>query len=276
MRDRTLRSSRFGFTAIMAVAVAAAITAPARAEDVIRGTATYRERLTLPPQAVFEARLEDVSRADVPARVLGQSQVTGASSPIRFEIPYLPEMISARSRYTVSARVTVDGELWFVNDARISVFADAAGVPPGGVREVSVPLVRVTRASAPVVSTEPLLNVRWSLTQLGSFELALHKGTREPYLMLASPPGRLEGFSGCNRLFGAFAVEGAKLTFGPGIGMTRMACAGRGAAELESGFAQALQATARWRIEGGTLELLDETGAVLARLVARPGSNTAR
>ena len=269
MRDASLGSPGLGFAAFAAVllAAAASVAAPACAQDVVRGVAAYRERLMLPPQAVFEARLEDISRADAPSRVLGKSQITGANSPIRFEIPYLPEMISARSRYSVSARITVDGELWFVNDTRISVFADAASVPPGGVREVNMPLVRVTRASAPVVSTEPLLNVRWVLTQLGTVELPRRTGTREPYLALASPPGRLEGFSGCNRLFGAFTVDGPKLTFGPGIGMTRMACAGRGAAELESGFAQALQATARWRIDGTVLELLDETGAVLARFV---------
>ena len=266
MRDHSLRSSGFGFASIVAIMVLVC-SVPAHAQDVIRGVASYRERLMLPPQAVFEAQLEDVSRADAPARVLGRSQVTGASTPIRFEIPYLPEMISARSRYSVSARITVDGELWFVNETRIGVFAD--GAPPVGVREVSVAMVRVTpRASAPPVNPDALLNVRWLLTQLGSTELSRHKGSREPSMTLSSPPGRLEGFSGCNRLFGAYTVDGAKLTFGPGIGMTRMACAGRGSAELESGFAQVLQATARWRIDGTTLELLDETGAVLARFAA--------
>lgn len=269
MRDPSLRSSGLGHAAVAAVAILAVMVAgAARAEDVIRGVASYRERLMLPPQAVFEARLEDVSRADAPSRVLGQSQITGANSPIRFAIPYVREMISARSRYTVSARITVDGELWFVNDTRTPVFADTPGVAPGGVREVSLALVRVTpRAGAPAVTPDALLNVRWVLTRLGAVDLSSHKGTREPYMTLASPPGRVEGFSGCNRLFGAFTVDGPRLTFGPGIGMTRMACAGRGAAELESGFAQALQATARWRVDGTALELLDETGGVLARFV---------
>jgi putative lipoprotein len=270
MRDHSFRSPWSGFAIAIAAAVAVSavvFATPARADDVIRGVATYRERLMLPPQAVFEARLEDVSRADAPSRVLGRSQVSGANSPIRFEIPYLPEMISARSRYSVSARITVDGELWFVNDTRIGVFSDAASAPAGGVREVSVALVRVTRPSAPAVSTDALLNVRWMLTRLGAVDVTSRKGTHEPYMTLASPPGRLEGFSGCNRLFGAYTLDGAKLTFGPGIGMTRMACSGRGVTELESGFAQALQATARWRVDGGVLELLDETGAVLARFV---------
>lgn len=38
-------------------------------------------------------------------------------------------------------------------------------------------------------------------------------------------------------------------------------------AEIESGFAQALQAIARWRIDDAALELLDETGDVFARFV---------
>jgi len=268
MRDASPRSPGFGFAAIAAFA-AMSFAAPVLAQDVIRGVANYRERLTLPPQAVFEARLEDVSRADVPSRVLGQSQITGANAPIRFEIPYLPEMILGRSRYSVSARITVDGEPWFVNETLTPVFGDVANVPPGGVREVTLSLVRVTpRAGTPAVTPDALLNVRWVLTRLGAVDLPGRKGTREPYMTLARPPGRIEGYSGCNRLFGAFTVDGPRLAFGPGIGMTRMACSGRGA-EIESGFAQALQATARWRVEDEVLELLDETGGVLARFAAK-------
>jgi len=36
-------------------------------EGAVRGTATYRERMALPPGAVLEATLEDVSRADAAA-----------------------------------------------------------------------------------------------------------------------------------------------------------------------------------------------------------------
>jgi uncharacterized lipoprotein YbaY len=35
----------------------------------IQGTATYRERMALPPSAAFEATVEDVSRADAPADI---------------------------------------------------------------------------------------------------------------------------------------------------------------------------------------------------------------
>ena len=47
----------------------------APSEASLTGTATYRERIALPPGAVFEATLEDVSRADAPAEVLGRTQM---------------------------------------------------------------------------------------------------------------------------------------------------------------------------------------------------------
>lgn len=41
----------------------------------VKGTATYRERIALTPDAVFEAMLEDVSRADAPAVVIGSVRI---------------------------------------------------------------------------------------------------------------------------------------------------------------------------------------------------------
>ena len=132
------------------------------------------------------------------------------------------------------------------------------------------------------------LDVRWVLLNLGHTEIRRPKGTAEPFMTLSAPAstpassaaaaprsGKLEGFGGCNQLTGRFELDGSRLSFGPGIGMTRMACPDRAALDLESGFAQALQASARWRIvngglDGPALELLDETGAVLARFIQQP------
>jgi hypothetical protein len=47
----------------------------------IQGTATYRERMTLPPAAVFEAALEDVSRADSPADSIARTRVASPGNP---------------------------------------------------------------------------------------------------------------------------------------------------------------------------------------------------
>lgn len=41
----------------------------------VTGTATYRERIALPSDAIFEATLQDVSRADAPAQMLGTARL---------------------------------------------------------------------------------------------------------------------------------------------------------------------------------------------------------
>jgi putative lipoprotein len=47
----------------------------------INGTATYRERMALPPDAVFEVTLEDISRADATADVLGRARIENPGNP---------------------------------------------------------------------------------------------------------------------------------------------------------------------------------------------------
>jgi len=57
-----------------------AVCTPALA-GTLQGTALYRERIALPPDAVFEAVLEDVSRADASALVLGRARLDPAGNP---------------------------------------------------------------------------------------------------------------------------------------------------------------------------------------------------
>lgn len=53
--------------------IALAFCLPARA-GTLRGEAWYRERIALPPAAVFEAALLDVSRADAAGEALGRAR----------------------------------------------------------------------------------------------------------------------------------------------------------------------------------------------------------
>jgi copper homeostasis protein (lipoprotein) len=83
----------------------------------LQGTALYRERIALPPAAVFEAVLEEVSHADAPARVLGRARVDPAGSPpFRFEIAYDDAAVQPGHRYVVRATVTHEGRVWFTTD----------------------------------------------------------------------------------------------------------------------------------------------------------------
>jgi hypothetical protein len=67
-------------------------------EGAVKGTASYRERMALPPGAVLEATLEDVSRADAAAEVIGR----GCGSRIRATL-----RSDSRSRTTRHASIQV-------------------------------------------------------------------------------------------------------------------------------------------------------------------------
>ena len=98
------------------------------AAEQVTGTATCRERIALPPDAVFEAALEDVSKAEAPAEVIGRARVERPGNPpIRFEIAYDPARIDASRRYAVRARIVVGAELFFITDQSYPVLTVGQG-----------------------------------------------------------------------------------------------------------------------------------------------------
>jgi len=95
----------------------------------LEGTAYYRERIALPPDAMFEAQLQDISRADVPAVVLGRARLEPAGQPpFRFKISYDEAAVDPRGRYAVRATVAQAGKLLFTMDTIHSPF-DARNAP---------------------------------------------------------------------------------------------------------------------------------------------------
>ena len=91
-------------------------------ETMIKGSAFYLERIALPPNAVFEATLEDVSLMDVRAPVLGNVIIESVtSSPINFSIRYNANEIKPRHSYNVRGKITANGQLIFVTDTAHAV-----------------------------------------------------------------------------------------------------------------------------------------------------------
>lgn len=86
---------------------------------VVTGTVSYRERVMLPPDSVLTVRLQDVSRADAPAVILGEQIGTtgGKQVPLPFSISYNPTSIDPRFSYSISARIEDgNGILRFISD----------------------------------------------------------------------------------------------------------------------------------------------------------------
>jgi copper homeostasis protein (lipoprotein) len=94
----------------------------------VKGTATYRERMAMPGNAVFEATLEDVSKTDAKAEIIGQARIEQPGNPpIRFEITYDPSRIVSSHRCVVRARILVGGKLFFTTDQHYPVLTGGKG-----------------------------------------------------------------------------------------------------------------------------------------------------
>ena len=80
----------------------------------IEGTVFYRERIALPPNAVVEIQLEDVSRADALATVMATVTLNSESGPpYPFSIDYDTAQIDPRMTYALRATIRVDDKLMF-------------------------------------------------------------------------------------------------------------------------------------------------------------------
>ncbi len=84
----------------------------------VTGVATYRERIALPDDAMVTVQLQDTSRADAPAIVIGEYKLltNGKQVPIPFEVEFDPADI--QDNHTYSLRVRIEdgsGNLLFTN-----------------------------------------------------------------------------------------------------------------------------------------------------------------
>ena len=95
------------------------------ASRTLSGRVSIRERIALPPEALLEVRLIDVSAADAPGRSLAVTRVkTRHRMPIPYRLRFNEAKIQSGHNYALHARITVGGKLWFVSTSRYPVFSD--------------------------------------------------------------------------------------------------------------------------------------------------------
>ena len=107
---------------------AAAPDAPAETTPVEVSVA-YRERILLPPGHVLTIRVEDVSLADAPARVLAETSrpLEGRAPPYAATLAVPTSQIDPRHSYAVRAEIRDPaGALRFTTDTRHSVLTGGA------------------------------------------------------------------------------------------------------------------------------------------------------
>lgn len=109
----------------LAACVTTAPSEPARDADaaVVTVTALYRERIMLPPGHVLNVRIEDVSLADAPARLMAEASepVVGAP-PYRVVLAFSGAEVDPRHIYAARAEIRdASGALVFTTDTHYPV-----------------------------------------------------------------------------------------------------------------------------------------------------------
>jgi len=220
----------------------------------ITGTITYKVRMALPSDASIDVRLEDVTLADAPAKVVAENEfaTTGKQVPIPFQLPYNASEIQPAHRYVVRATISAANKLLFTTTQAYPVITNGAPT------RVDVLLQPVGHTSAPV-APNALRGTKWVLIELHGKPVQPSK-TNPAFLMLELEQKSYSGSSGCNRITGTFQLDGHTLQLLGGA-ITLMACP-EALMTQEKEFNAALTATGSYKITGNVLELLERRKVV--------------
>jgi uncharacterized lipoprotein YbaY/heat shock protein HslJ len=189
---------------LITLALSTTVAIAAQNTKIVTGAATYRERVALPPDAVFEAVLEQGSGVDAPAVVIGRTLLEKPGQPpFRFSIAYDPARITEARSYSVRARVTAGGKLLFITDQYpvltkghknqpAMMILRRAGVPASGaagpaVKQAEAPVVRrgMFRYMADAANfTDCKSGQRWPVAMEGAY-----KRLEAAYLATRRQPG---------------------------------------------------------------------------------------
>jgi putative lipoprotein len=253
-------------------------TLNALASSVIVGDIFYRERIALPPGATLVVTLEDVSRMDVASTVLSEHiQVLTGSTPYSFEVAYDPALIEGRMRYSLRARILVEGRLRFTSTQAIDPFADPDKplsillTATTAVRETAQPSTTTAEAidGHVIVSVNPLATIEgtyWKLLSIEGREIIMSdKQEREASFQLRAGIGQAKGFGGCNSFTSGYMLNGNELSFTPMAATMRACTSGM---EVEQAFFEVLENTAYFSITEESLTLFSANKQTIARFAA--------
>lgn len=241
------------------------------ASDVIRGSATYRERMALPAGATLEVELLDISKADAPALVISSETVPVLRQvPIPFSLTYDAAAIDPQHSYVLTARLVRDGETVFRSAATTPVLTGSAGGTPEILLvQSSAPDAAPTAGDAPRPAEQDAAETPADMAAVaGSWIAEEINGSPAADKVVSwlrlGEDGRAQGQGGCNSYTGTYKLEDGVLTFGP-LASTRRACPEPQMSQEERFFA-ALAAVKAARLEDDKLVLADLSGDPLVRL----------
>ena len=242
----------------------------------LKASASYRERMALPPEAHFIATLEQIDAGNAVTETVARTELSGPLAiPIPFSLHYRTDAMAANGRYQIHARILLRDKVLF---QLIEPYAISAARHQQSATELNLLLKRAFAPAFPGAQTTTVEagavpaafeDISWQLHQLNGASVSVQaqdakQRQRTPYLLFQSKTKRLVGFSGCNHLQSSYTVSSELLRIGQTAG-TLMACAQ--SMEQEQAMLSMLVAIAHWQIRDDRLQLLDKQRAVIAEFV---------
>ncbi|CAG20844.1 META domain-containing protein [Photobacterium profundum] len=222
----------------------------------------YLDRRMLPPGAVLEVTLEDVSKADAPSElIVSQSMEPASAPPYAMVLDYDTTKIVDKHRYSLRATVKVQDQLVMTSTTSIDPFAEGAITP------IEIKLDRVANnKTTGTADNAAFTDTYWKLMQLGGQDAKLGAAEKEVFIQFASEGNAVHGFSGCNSFKGGFEIDQGKLTMGP-VAATRKMC--MDGMDQEQAFLSAMGQFASYSVQGEALTVKNNQGEVVATFESR-------
>jgi|SRR6516162_1189004 putative lipoprotein len=154
------------------------------ASPVITGTVTYQARMALPSNAAINVRLEDVTLANAPAKLVADNMFSAAGQqlPISFQLPYSVKDVNPSHRYVVRATIKSGDKLLFTTTQAYPVLTNGA---PNTVALVLKPVGGAPAAAK--LAAGALRGTYWMLTELHG--KSRDSGEQQSGLHLSGPDG---------------------------------------------------------------------------------------
>lgn len=222
----------------------------------------YLDRRMLPPEAVLEVTLEDVSKADAPSElIVSQSMEPASAPPYAMVLDYDATKIADKHRYSLRATIKVQDQLVMTSTTSIDPFAEGATLP------IEIKLDRVAHTkTTDSAHNAAFTDTYWKLMKLDGQDAKLGAAEKEVFIQFASDGNAAHGFSGCNSFKGGFDIDQGKLTMGP-VAATRKMC--MDGMDQEQAFLSAMGQFASYSVQGEALTVKNNQGEVIATFESR-------
>lgn len=222
-------------------------------------TISYRERIALPPDAVLDVQLLDLSRADTASGRIAFQRFAMTAIPMTVELTYDPQIIDDQARYAVVAGIW-SGEGQMFRTTRQYRVLD-------GPETATVDILLSMVAHDSSIASPPLsiTGFRWSVTEIGAEPWA----NDDPATLVIDDEMNFSIFGGCNRLTGQLVLSDGEIAFPENFAGTLMACPDQVEAR-ERRFLAALRDVSRYVRYRGGLVMTDAAGNALLHFEDRP------